>query len=837
MEQVRWDMSAQTSWICCLEPTIIAVERSIRYHAQRRHSLRHEPMEGGSKCLTNPVPKERGERPTQRPQDRLPTPILHQLQRRPQGLQDWVRDAVHHQLAEKLARSRMLMLGASAIVVTAIVAIGGYVGNLVLDIQVQQMSEQVQTQVSEQVQTQVSEQVQQMSEQVQQVSEQLEIKSGPIIQNAEFLPRTTILEIQLQQMDEKGSVNPEKLERAIDEFESLYSDFVAPGAASDDESGDGTIDRKTAQNRERQLANSFGLLAQILLKLDKRQGLERLVDLAPNLARDSTSVFQARLQFYGRDLIGAPDAPASWSEGKSHHQTYQSYQDQSKVAQEKGYPEIHFLFEAIIWQMEGKDKNAIKQLLDAIDSLNDEAGEYYEALLEQLASGVFVRQPTAESQRIADRAKAFIAEYQNESTRVERVAEALDKDATLAGANLVRANLEGKNLEGADLTGANLVRANLEGANLTRAILEGANLTRANLRPRGPRSARTSATCGPPQVPPPRGPQQRGPPRRKPPPREPRHKADLSNAKLAGASLHHANLVRADLSNAKLAGAKPPPRGPQQRVPPRRGPPQRVPPQRDWPDAGDARTEPGPHPRRRVCRRACSWPFEEGQGRSVAPEVAAVGSRSSKSSSKGSSRRRRYRALQTAPKTSRKRAPSCLLFSGYRPGSRWAGRAGAHRRRRAPGRAGARPEISSSRTRRFLPPPCAVYRASTSQVAAQRKSSRISESVVDRQQEAALDPFQQGRQAGEVLPREAPASQGGLVSPIGRIGMEEGSGAMRTRGMKAAQSSCSIDGRLAGVRGRRGSASPCGAMDRGGHLARRGEMGGLAGASQPSSPR
>ena len=445
----------------------------------------------------------------------------------PQGLQDWVRDAVHHQLEEKLARSRMLMLGASAIVVTAIVAIGGYVGNLVLDIQVQQMSEQVQTQVSEQVQTQVSEQVQQMSEQVQQVSEQLEIKSGPIIQNAEFLPRTTILEIQLQQMDEKGSVNPEKLERAIDEFESLYSDFVAPDAASDDESGDGTIDRKTAQNRERQLANSFGLLAQILLKLDKRQGLERLVDFAPNLARDSTSVFQARLQFYGRDLIGAPDAPASWSEGKSHHQTYQSYQDQSKVAQEKGYPEIHFLFEAIIWQMEGKDKNAIKQLLDAIDSLNDEAGEYYEALLEQLASGVFVRQPTAESQRIADRAKAFIAEYQNESTRVERVAEALDKDAKLAVANadfydasLVRENLEGENLREANLVRADLRYAKLAGANLGLANLEGANLKGANLH---------KANL---------------------------HKADLSNAGLHKADLRNANLEGANLRHADLEGAK-----------------------------------------------------------------------------------------------------------------------------------------------------------------------------------------------------------------------------------------------------------------------------------------
>ncbi len=475
-------------------------------------------------------------------------------------LRDSASQQVYQRLEEKLARSRMLVLGMSAVVLTAIVGVGGYVIDIILDSRVntqvreqlereraqlvQNLDSQVNTRVREQVNTQVREQLEReraqlvqnldsqvntrVSEQVNtQVREQLERERAQLVQNAEFLPRATILEIQLQQMDKQDRVNPEKLESALDEFESLYSEFVDPGAASDDESEDGTtrtINLKAAEKRERQLANSFDFLVQILFGLGRLQELESLVALAPNLTRDSTTALQTLLQSYGRDLIGAPGAPASWSEGESYHQTYLSYQDQSKAAREKGYPEIHLLFEAIIWQMEGKDKNAIKQLLGDIDSLNDEAGDNYEEILEELASESFVRQSTAQSQRIAVRANAFIAKYQNEYTRVERVAEALNKDASRAGANLVRADLEGANLVRADLEGANLVRANLEGANLVRANLAGANLFDANLFDAKLAGAKLAG-------------------------------ANLEGADLIGANLAGANLVRTHLAGANLEGA------------------------------------------------------------------------------------------------------------------------------------------------------------------------------------------------------------------------------------------------------------------------------------------
>ncbi len=64
-----------------------------------------------------------------------------------------------------------------------------------------------------------------------------------------------------------------------------------------------------------------------------------------------------------------------------------------------------------------------------------------------------------------------------------------------------------------------------------------------------------------------------------------------------------------------------------------------------------------------------------GRGRSVAPEAAAVGA---------------VIAFRIRLPTRRGSGPPRSCFVRYRPGSRWAGRAAAHRRRRAPGRAGAR---------------------------------------------------------------------------------------------------------------------------------------------------
>ena len=83
------------------------------------------------------------------------------------------------------------------------------------------------------------------------------------------------LEIQLGQMNSAEGVAPDKLERAINEFESLYSAFVTPGLTDiiqEDvnpvETSSEAITLQVAQVRERQLTNSFDFLGIRLIKFD-----------------------------------------------------------------------------------------------------------------------------------------------------------------------------------------------------------------------------------------------------------------------------------------------------------------------------------------------------------------------------------------------------------------------------------------------------------------------------------------------------------------------------------------------------------------------------------------
>ena len=153
---------------------------------------------------------------------------------------------VNERLDEKLARRLDRYINVAAIIIGVIVAIGGYVVRLVLDLQVKT-----------------------------QVREQFAQETAQFVQEAVFLPRTTTLEIQLGQMNSAEGVAPDKLERAINEFESLYSAFVTPGLTDiiqEDvnpvETSSEAITLQVAQVRERQLTNSFDFLGIRLIKFD-----------------------------------------------------------------------------------------------------------------------------------------------------------------------------------------------------------------------------------------------------------------------------------------------------------------------------------------------------------------------------------------------------------------------------------------------------------------------------------------------------------------------------------------------------------------------------------------
>ena len=127
-------------------------------------------------------------------------------------------------------------------------------------------------------------------------------------------------------------------------------------------------------------------------------------------------------------MIGAAGAPEYWTEGKAHHETFLKYRDWSNRARENNnFSGLFYLFETLVWHLEGWEANKIEELLRDIDGLNGEDGKNYEELLTNLAKEEFVLTPTADSRRIAERTREFIAAYASSSTRVASVKEEISK--------------------------------------------------------------------------------------------------------------------------------------------------------------------------------------------------------------------------------------------------------------------------------------------------------------------------------------------------------------------------------------------------------------------------
>ena len=317
---------------------------------------------------------------------------------------------VNDRLDEKFARRWNGYYLVTALIITlitaGITAGGSYFGNLVLE-------RQVSTQVREQIERETARLVQETAQQ--------------LVQEVEFLPRVAVLRLQLSQMDAAGRVDPDKLQNAIDEFGDLHSRFVTPGLSDKGQNGVDSLEvLRIARTREDQLADSFDFLVKILGALKRIEDIEQLREIAPGLALKSATALQSLAQSYGRQVVGAAGAPGSWGEGEADHETFRNYRDWSNRARQNNYPELFYLFEAIIWNLEGRSAADIEEILRDIDGLSDGDGKNYEDLLIQLANQEFVREPSEFSRRIAKRARDFIAAHADNSTRVAKVAEKIN---------------------------------------------------------------------------------------------------------------------------------------------------------------------------------------------------------------------------------------------------------------------------------------------------------------------------------------------------------------------------------------------------------------------------
>lgn len=302
-------------------------------------------------------------------------------------LMDSLAHRVSQRLDQNLATRRTAYIAAIGISLTVLLALGGYIGNLVLEIQVEK-----------------------------QISERFEAALEKQISAIEFLPRLSALRIDLALIDQAVQVSAQQVDQALQEFKDLYITYAN---AQDD------VDAKTrrqAQSNERLLAPSFDLLVKNLAAIDDAEAMARLVGIAPALAENSDTVTQTLTQYFGRNLIGAAGGADTWQPNGTNRAIYENYRTYADRARDTGFPEQFLAFEPTVWIMEKREDDDILELVADIDTLNEADLRAYKGLLGALVTEQFTRSPNASSGRIKKRSREFVERFRDRSVVLESVA-------------------------------------------------------------------------------------------------------------------------------------------------------------------------------------------------------------------------------------------------------------------------------------------------------------------------------------------------------------------------------------------------------------------------------
>ncbi|WP_299294638.1 hypothetical protein [uncultured Tateyamaria sp.] len=301
---------------------------------------------------------------------------------------DAVSQRVRSQLDVDRRARRSLYTSLIGVGLTALIAIGGYFGSIIIE---------------------------------SAVRKQFETAQEGFVSRVEFLQRSTSLGVQLTRIDLSSGFTHSEIEPVLREFIVLNEAYAKRSSSSSD-IPEGQLD----ENKDA-LRPSFDLLIRNLGQGGDFGRIERLLSQAPGYGATSRTAIQTLTQAYGRRVIGAAGAPETWAEGQPSAAAFNIYRKYSELARENGFPEVFLAHEPIIWMIEGRPENAIVDLVADIDDLNELDMENYMNLLGRLATQGFVSQQSAESARIQDRAIAFIEKYKNTSEAVGAVAFAIDQ--------------------------------------------------------------------------------------------------------------------------------------------------------------------------------------------------------------------------------------------------------------------------------------------------------------------------------------------------------------------------------------------------------------------------
>lgn len=149
--------------------------------------------------------------------------------------------------------------------------------------------------------------------------------------------------------------------------------------------------------------------------VDRLDLVMRLEGVAPSLFLNSATVIQTMFHANGLALFSDAGAPNSWTDTTgSRSETYKNYRTYADRAELAGYPELYLLYEILLAYIERRPTEVINNLIEDVDSLNEEDAEHFIQVMKIFVTGDAPVASDSKRMRIASRVTTFLCEYKEQ---------------------------------------------------------------------------------------------------------------------------------------------------------------------------------------------------------------------------------------------------------------------------------------------------------------------------------------------------------------------------------------------------------------------------------------
>ena len=219
---------------------------------------------------------------------------------------------------------------------------------------------------------------------------------------ANFQSGVAALNFNVLALDQDSVFTNQHAETIIQSIESLYATGIA----------DDNVSPAMRFQNASDLTFAVETAAESFASADRSDLVSRLAIVAPRVADGSAFLTGILLEVTAKALIATPGGADSWTRRDGIAQReYQEYKTYVVRARTSGYPHAYLVFELITRHMEGRPDEEMRQLSAEVADLDDNHKRSFFNLLDALADGSFVNEPTVTSERIRTRTHEFLEAY------------------------------------------------------------------------------------------------------------------------------------------------------------------------------------------------------------------------------------------------------------------------------------------------------------------------------------------------------------------------------------------------------------------------------------------